>query len=241
MKRLLPILLLSLCLSGARAAPAAGESCVILLHGLGRSDSSMERLEEALGKAGFKPVNVDYPSTEFPIEQLAGRAIAPALDRCGDAGEVNFVTHSLGGILVRQYLSRVGIDRLNRVVMLGPPNQGSEVVDRLGDLPGFHLLMGDAGLQLGTGALSVPNRLGAANFDVGVIAGTQSINLILSQLIPGTDDGKVSVESTRLEGMSDHIAMPVTHVFMMNSEPVITQVIHFLRHGRFRRPPAPAA
>ncbi|MFC6632126.1 esterase/lipase family protein [Microbulbifer taiwanensis] len=210
-------------------------ACVILLHGLGKSDSSMAKLEKAVAAAGFTAVNVDYPSTDFPIEELAGRAIAPALDKCAGQEQVNFVTHSMGGILVRQYLSRVPIDNLNHVVMLGPPNNGSEVVDKLGDFPGFRFMLGDAGLQLGTGELSVPNNLGSADFDVGIIAGTRSINLILSQMIPDSDDGKVSVESTKLEGMNDHLAMPVTHVFMMKNDKVIAQVIHYLQNGHFNR------
>ncbi|WP_237065542.1 esterase/lipase family protein [Microbulbifer guangxiensis] len=219
----------------------ASGDCAILLHGLGRSDGSMETMAERLGSAGFHVVNVDYPSTEYPIEALAGKAIAPTLDQCAGSTKVHFVTHSMGGILVRQYLSRVTIPNLGRVVMLGPPNQGSEVVDSLGDMPGFQLILGDAGLQLGTGKESVPNRLGPAGFEVGVIAGTRSINPVLSQIIPASDDGKVSVESTRLEGMSDHLEMPVTHVFMMQNDAVITQVIHFLRHGHFQRTESPAS
>ncbi|MEW5248795.1 esterase/lipase family protein [Microbulbifer sp. 2201CG32-9] len=213
----------------------AHSACVILLHGLAKSDASMAKLERAINASGYKTVNVDYPSTDFPIEELAHRAIGPALQACSGESEINFVTHSLGGILVRQYLSRYDIPNLNRVVMLGPPNKGSEVVDKLGNFPGFRFVFGEAGLQLGTGALSVPRRLGRANFDVGIIAGTRSINLLLSQLIPDTDDGKVSVSSTRLEGMKDHLQMPVTHVFMMKNPDVIKQVIHYLRHGTFAR------
>ena len=97
--------------------------------------------------------------------------------------------------------------------MLGPPNQGSEVVDKLRDFSGFHFVNGDAGLELGTGATSVPNQLGAANFDLGVIAGTRSIKLFLSGMIPGDDDGKGVVERTKLEGMNDHLEMEVTHTF----------------------------
>lgn len=229
--RLLPLVLLLLLPLATRAE----SECVILLHGLGKSDASMEKLEAAIGEAGFATINVDYPSTDHPIEQLAGPAIAPALDQCKGYDKVNFVTHSMGGILVRQYLSRVPIDNLGRVVMLGPPNNGSEVVDRLGNFPGFHFIFGDAGLQLGTGNLSVPNQLGPADFDLGIIAGTRSINLILSQMIPDADDGKVSVDSTRLAGMKDHLAMPVTHVFMMKNDKVIAQVIHYLQHGSFLR------
>ncbi len=139
----------------------------------------------------------------------------------------------MGGILVRQYLSNHSIPNLAHVVMLGPPNKGSEVVDKLKGVPGFHFINGDAGLQLGTSEMSVPpNRLGPAEFDVGIIAGTDSINLILSLLIPGRDDGKVSVERTKLEGMNDHITMETSHPpFMMKNKKVIAQVIHYLKNG----------
>nr|WP_050901696.1 alpha/beta fold hydrolase [Microbulbifer agarilyticus] len=223
-------------------SPALAGDCVILLHGLAKSDHSMQKLDSALTDAGFATVNVDYPSTEYPIEKLAGPAIAPALDRCAERADkehsqtkVHFVTHSMGGILVRQYLSKVTLDNLGRVVMLGPPNRGSEVVDNLGSLPGFHMMFGDAGLQLGTGEMSTPNALGAANFELGVIAGTRSVNPILSSMLPEEDDGKVTVARTRLEGMNDHLEMPVTHVFMMKNPQVIEQVIYFLNRGVFKR------
>jgi len=212
---------------------ADAEDCVILLHGLARSDSSMVKMQENLETEGYEVINVDYPSTKHNIEYLADYAITPSLAKCSPGGKIHFVTHSLGGILVRQYLSQHEMSELGRVVMLGPPNQGSEVVDKLGNFPGFYFINGDAGLQLGTGELSVPNQLGRADFDVGIIAGTRSINLILSMLIPDSDDGKVSVERTKLEGMNDHISLPVSHPFIMKDNEVITQVIHYLKHGRF--------
>jgi len=208
---------------------------VILLHGLARSDWSMKKLEKALVKQGYCVQNIGYESTRSNIEKLADQAIGPALAACPSGSTVNFVTHSMGGILVRQYLQRHDIDNLGRVVMLGPPNRGSEVIDKLRDFPGFHFIHGEAGLELGTGATSLPNKLGQANFDLGVIAGTRSINLFLSRIIPGVDDGKVSVENTKLEGMRDHIEMEVTHTFMMRNKQVIDQVMHYLKTGKFRR------
>jgi len=206
---------------------------VILLHGLARSDKSMNKLQQALLQKGYRVHNVSYASTHSNIEQLAEEAIGPALKLCPAEHSIHFVTHSLGGILVRQYLSHHEIENLGRVVMLGPPNHGSEVVDKLCDFPGFRFIHGEAGLELGTGESSVPNQLGAANFDLGVIAGTRSVNLILSLMISGPDDGKVSVENTRLEGMHDHLQMKVTHPFMMRNVKVIEQVIHYLETGRF--------
>ncbi|WP_217637431.1 esterase/lipase family protein [Desulfuromusa kysingii] len=195
----------------------------------------MKKLNIELQKENFQTVNVDYPSRDYTIEKLAKIAIPPALKQCSSHDEINFVTHSLGGILVRQYLSNHAIPKLGRVVMLGPPNQGSEVVDKLKRIPGFHFINGDAGVQLGTGDMSIPNQLGPANFDVGIIAGTESINLILSIIIPSTDDGKVSVARTKLEGMHDHIEMETSHPFMMKNKKVIAQVIHYLKYGNFER------
>jgi hypothetical protein len=193
----------------------------------------MRKLEMALLEEGYSVHNVSYSSTRKNIERLAEEAIGPALKLCPADRKLHFVTHSLGGILVRQYLMHHEIENLDRVVMLGPPNKGSEVVDKLGKFPGFRFINGDAGLELGTGEGSVPSRLGAANFDLGIIAGTRSINLILSRMIAGTDDGKVSVESTKLEGMHDHLEMDVTHTFMMRNNKVVEQVIHYLETGRF--------
>lgn len=210
-------------------------SCVILLHGLARSVSSMEKIGSALSAEGHEVINLGYSSRKHAIKTLATLAIEPALKACKDAPEISFVTHSLGGVLVREYLSTQNIPNLKHVVMLGPPNQGSEVVDKLKGMPGFHFLNGDAGMQLGTDHLSAPNRLGPANFDLGIIAGNQSINWILSMLIPGEDDGKVSITRTKLEGMNDHIVLATTHPFMMKNSEAISQVIYYLANGNFNR------
>lgn len=210
------------------------QECVILLHGMARSNSSMDKLSNALDKSGYLTVNYDYPSTKYPVNKLAYQAITDALAQCQQTSKINFVTHSLGGILVRHYLSNNSIDNMGRVVMLGPPNKGSQVVDELRSMPGFELINGPAGLQLGTENDSVPNTLGPADFEVGIIAGTSTINFFLSTMLPNPNDGKVSVESTKLEGMADHISMPVTHPFMMNNEQVIKQVIYFLNNGVFK-------
>ena len=192
-------------------------------------------LERALTQAGFKTRNVDYPSRTASIQTLADDAIGKAVGDCqrDGAAKIDFVTHSLGGILVRSYLARHTIPNLGRVVMLAPPNQGSEVVDKLGWLFLFKWINGPAGNELGTNANSTPNKLGSVNYPVGVIAGDRSINWINSVLIPGPDDGKVSIERTRLAGMSDHIVIHTAHPFIMKNREAIRQTIQFLRTGAF--------
>lgn len=195
-------------------------------------------MRDALEAQHYSVVNVDYPSRDFPIATLAENAITSALKECRalKTSGIHFVTHSLGGILVRQYLSTQTIPELKRVVMLAPPNKGSEVVDNLKNLTPFVWLNGEAGTQLGTDSSSIPNRLGPVNFDLGVIAGTTSINLLLSLYLPNPDDGKVSVESTKIDGMRDFITLPVSHPFIMKDEAAIAQTIHYLHHGKFLQP-----
>ena len=212
-----------------------GKDSVILLHGLARRSASMSKMGDALAKEGYFVVNHSYPSRKNRIQDLAAAELPIALNKCLPSGRIHFVTHSLGGILLRQYLRTNGIERLGRTVMLGPPNQGSQVVDTLRNFPGYQWINGPAGMQLGTDPESVPLLLGRADFELGIIAGTKSINLILSTLLPSPDDGKVSVENTKLKGMKDHIAIPVSHPFLMKDALAIQQTIYFLGHGRFQR------
>jgi hypothetical protein len=192
-------------------------------------------MEKALKESGYRVVNDDYPSRKDSIQALAETTIPKALERCGDAGKVSFVTHSMGGILVRYYLSSEDLPRLARVVMLSPPNKGSEVVDKLADIPGYELINGPAGQQLGTGTLDLPRSLGPATFELGIITGNSTVNPILSLLIPGADDGKVSIENAKLEGMADFLVVEHSHPFIMSADFVICQTVHFLRYGRFDR------
>lgn len=236
MRNLRPIVLTAAAALTALPVEAAeSDECVVLLHGLARSATSFLVMEWRLKNEGYKVVNVDYPSTDATIQTLANLNIPPAIAECGDASRIHFVTHSMGGIMVRYYMSTLDkpMQNLGNVVMLAPPNKGSEVVDELVDVPGFETWNGVAGSQLGTDPGSLPNLLGPVDYSVGVVAGNQSISPFFSSFIDGPDDGKVGVESTKVEGMKDHIVLPVTHTFIMNNPEVFDQVTLFLRESRF--------
>jgi len=219
----------------AIAPPVARADCVVLLHGLARTANAMVHLETALQAQGYQVANVDYPSRKKTIEELSRIAIDSGLRTCnlGTNERIHFITHSMGGILVRYYLEHHEIDKLGHVVMLAPPNQGTEVVDFLAKVPGFDLLNGPAGRQLGTNENSIPLTLGPVDYSVGIIAGTKTFNPVLSQFLLNPDDGKVSVESTKVVGMSDFRTVAVSHPFIMRNKTVIKHAIEFIKTGKF--------
>ena len=210
---------------------------VILLHGLGRGPGSMEKLEKDLLEKGYRILNEKYPSTKKEIDELIEEFIAPQVAQCLAAGaeKIHFVTHSLGGILLRVYLQDNDLPDESRVVMLSPPNKGSELVDTLKDWPIYEWFFGSAGQVLGTDEESLPNQLKRIDVEVGVIVGNKTFEPWFSRMIPGEDDGKVSVERARLDEMKDFLIVEESHSFIMRKKAVRDQVLFFLDKGYFEK------
>jgi len=204
---------------------------VVLLHGLGRTRRSMARAAAHLREAGFDARPIGYPSRRLPIETLA-RHVAARLPRDG-AGPLHFLTHSMGGIVLRQLLRVERPPDLGRVVMLAPPNHGSGLARRLGRNPLFRLALGPAGTQLTDGPDGLPARLGPADYELGVIVGNRPF-FLMRLLSRGEGDGKVTLDEARLEGMRDFRVVPCGHTFIMNDRRALDQAVAFLRSGRFR-------
>lgn len=200
----------------------------------------MRRLERALARRGHIALNLGYPSGSADIHGLA-EAVARVVAEWHPERRLDFVAHSLGGILLRVAAEKDWIPhhRIGRVVMLGPPNGGSELADILPTLPGlrpvYATLTGPAGLELGTTSSALPPRLPAVEFELGVIAGNRSVNPIFSVLLGGPNDGMVRVDRTRAAGMRDFLVVPHSHPMLLLRRRVAEQTIHFLEHGGFRR------
>src|ERR1700744_290438 len=207
---------------------------VVLLHGLAGASLQLRKMERALQRAGFATLNLDYKSRKRPLEALA-EDIHPAITAFADnVGELNFVTHSMGGLLARVYLARYRQARLARIVMLGPPNSGSEVAELLKGLAPYRAFFGPAGQQVGTGRSELLAEIPLPDCAIGIIAGDRTISPVSSFfIVPRPNDGKVSVASTKLEGMADHIVLNTSHTLMLLRRPAIDQTIFFLREGKF--------
>jgi hypothetical protein len=195
----------------------------------------MKRLEWTLKRAGYRVVNLRYPSRRLTVERLGDEYLDKAVLAQSQAGRIHFVTHSLGGIVLRHHLAGHPMANLGRIVMLAPPNHGSELADRLKQSAVGRWILGPAGCELGTGASELPERLGPAHFPLGVIAADRPAHGWFRRLFTGPNDGKVSVQSARLDGMADFLAVPDNHTWIMWRSGTSRQVLAFLEQGHFAR------
>lgn len=231
------LLAVMLASAGAATSPVAPlgspKECVFVLHGLARGTRSMAKLSTKLSAADYVVCNLDYPSTTGSFPEMIS-VLARAVDaHRASCSKIHFVAYSLGALVVRGYLGEASLPQLGRVVMIAPPNHGSQITDSLGNTRVFRKLMGPVATQLGTSPGELPQQLPSPYYPLGIIAGDRPINPLGWLLIPGAEDGSVSVASTRLDGMSDFLIVHRSHTFIMNAPEVANQTIRFLRQGSF--------
>lgn len=209
---------------------------IVLLHGILRSNTDMLGLEHALKKHDYDVINILYPSREKPLEELSTfvhETIQTHKSYSPDK-TLNFVTHSMGGLIARYYIATHKPANLGKVIMLGPPNTGSEFADWLTDneilAPLFKSIFGPAGQQLGTKYKHIDDDI---TYPLGIIAGNASINPLAPWVLSGEHDGIVPVERTKIYGMTDHIVLKSTHTLMMFEPKVMKQVLEFLKNEKF--------
>jgi triacylglycerol lipase len=206
------------------------------MHGIARTYRSMRSLAKFLKSQGYQVLNVAYPSTRVPLESLIDHINQQVVAFNQDPQrKIHFVGYSLGGLLARGLIHRYRPPNLGRVVQLGPPNQGSEVADFWKNNFLYKWIFGPAGQDLGAEEKSFSRILGPVDFELGVIAGNRSWDPISSAMIEGPDDGKVSVENTKVPGLTDHLVIPATHTFIIYNQEVWDQALHFLKSGQFKR------
>jgi triacylglycerol esterase/lipase EstA (alpha/beta hydrolase family) len=206
---------------------------VVLLHGILRGRRSMQGLARFLAANGYKTLNLGYPSTRQPIETIIRHIHPQVADFAASVPHLNFVGHSMGGLVIRAYLHRLRPPNLGRAVLLGAPNQGSEVADLFKNRWAYKKVFGPAGQQLVTALETADELLGRIDYDLGVIAGSRSVDPICSRIIGIPNDGRVSIESTKAAGMKDHVVIPASHPFLPISRQARRLILTFLRHGRF--------
>jgi pimeloyl-ACP methyl ester carboxylesterase len=212
--------------------PMSGKA-VIEIHGITKSSKTFNAMYPALEKAGYMPVPFDYPSTRIDIAQAAGY-LDRVIQSLRGVEEIDFVVHSMGGLVVRSWFQNHDDLRVRRLVMLGTPNRGAEMADMLRRNAAYRLIMGPAGQQLVTGNNSPIAGLPIPPCEFAVIAGGRGSDGY-NPLVPGDNDLIVSVESTRLAGASDFLMVRAMHHFLTSNPEAIDATVRYLQTGHFRK------
>ena len=195
---------------------------------MGRTRASLLIMQQRLKKAGYKTLNFPYATPKKSIDELSDK-LKTYLEENVTTEKYHFVAHSLGNIIIRNGFKDDGEYRegLTRMVMLAPPNQPADLAAKFKDFKPFQWLMGDSGQQLSSEEFYAD--LPAPPIEFGIIAGDKGQQLTFDE----PNDGVVTVESTKLDDMTDWLLLHHTHTFMINSKDTAEQTTHFLLHGTF--------
>ena len=201
---------------------------VILLHGLWRSIWAMEPMAKHLNEQGYHTINVPYPSFRKPMAELT-KIIHEAIKLHGGDRKVHFVAHSLGGVLVRKLLSQLPPDQVGRVVMLAPPHQGSEIIDLFSRYRAMRFSLGPASMELGSDKIASPYL--PEEIDCAVIMGKQSFFPLFRRLLDDDNDGFVSVERGKIDGMNEFHVLDADHTFIASDPRAMEMTHEFIQDG----------
>ncbi|MBN2676177.1 MAG: lipase [Alphaproteobacteria bacterium] len=205
---------------------------VILLHGILKTSRHMRPLADFLIKQGYSVQNIDYPSTKYDLEELTEMIWHKV--KWLQKDKVHLIGYSMGGLLIRVLLKKHKLKNLGKVVQIGTPNHGSEVADFLKKSWLYRKIFGQAGQQLVTNQKSFEHLIGqSVEGEWGIIAGSFSLDPISSIFLKGLNDGKVSVQNTKIKGMSDHCFVSASHLFLPKNHDVHQKVLSFLKTGIF--------
>ena len=208
---------------------------VVLLHGIVRSKDSMRSIQDAFEQRGCEVININYPSRKGEIADFA-KQVNELLNKRTDLKRVSYVTHSMGGLVLRTLLADKQASwrqhaTVHRAVMIFPPNQGAHKANEWHNKIWYRLAMGKAGREL---CSDKAQALPLLDIDCGIIVGAQGNEKGKSNFIPGDDDGTVGVEECKLSGVTDYAYHPVGHTYGMNKQPVIDDVLNYIDLGKFK-------
>ncbi len=208
---------------------------VVLLHGIFKSSRQMNKMAKYLTKDCYKVINISYPSTKKSLSEIADQVWQEVKTKTADDknSKIHFVGYSMGGLVTRATLNKYKPKNIGRVVLIATPNHGSEVADFFDGLWLYDKIAGPAGHELITNQEDFKNVLGSPYYEVGVLAGNFSIDLLSSLLIEGDDDGKVSLESAKVENMTAYKVISASHFSIARKKITILETMHFLKHGKF--------
>ncbi len=219
----------------AEEASSMDAQRVILVHGLARNSLSMWALEMRLEDAGYEVESLNYSSLNKSVAEVQQQVRSQLYDCCNDNVATHYVGYSLGGLLIRGFFAdqanQAFVVNRRQVVMIGTPNNGTQIVDNFAEQQWFKLL-GDTTLALGTQSNSFPMGLPLPDFSAGIIAGTESWS-ISDDILAEASDGLVPVASTKLPNMADFVSVYANHSMLRYNGKVAEQTIHFLQYGQF--------
>jgi pimeloyl-ACP methyl ester carboxylesterase len=223
-----------------RKLPSMRGKAVVVLHGLLDTRLRMSAICDYLERHGvYHTFNVGYPSTRLDIADHA-QALAAVIENLDGVDEINFVGYSLGNLIVRHYLAdqakpgRKLDPRFHRMVMIGPPNHGSQVATMFDQNKLVLAAAGAAVREMGHQWVWTETALATPSFPFGIIAGGRGDERGFNPRLPGDNDGVVTIANTRLDGQADFVRVPVIHTLLCNDAAVLQETLMFLQRGRFK-------